>query len=46
MVPSNIDLANRFPMTKFPLLKIFRHGQEFNYTGPKDEDGKDSCTII
>ena len=38
-IPSNMDIAQRFPMTDFPLLKMFRMGKEYNYTGPRHEDG-------
>lgn len=38
-VPKNIEVAKRYGIGNYPLLLIFRHGKEYNYTGPREEEG-------
>jgi protein disulfide isomerase len=35
-IPDQMKVAERFPLEGYPLLIIFRHGTQYNYTGPKD----------
>ena len=39
-VPDQIDVAKRFGIGGYPLLLIFRYGKQYNYTGPRDEEGR------
>ena len=36
-IPDQIEVAKQFPLEGYPLLIMFRYGQQYNYTGPKDE---------
>lgn len=38
-VADNIDLSKRFGLQQYPYLVVIRHGEMYNYTGPKEEDG-------
>ena len=38
-VPDEIELAKRYGITGYPLLFIFRNGKQYNYTGPREEEG-------
>jgi protein disulfide isomerase len=35
-IPDQIEVAKRFPLEGYPLLIMFRHGAQYNYTGPKN----------
>jgi thiol-disulfide isomerase/thioredoxin len=35
-IPDQMKVAERFPLEGYPLLIIFRHGAQYNYTGPKE----------
>ena len=39
-IPDQIEVAKRFPLEGYPLLIMFRKGRQYNYTGPKDEEGE------
>ena len=39
-VPDQLEVAKRFGVGGYPLLIVFRHGKQYNYTGTKDEEGE------
>ena len=39
-VPDELDVAQRFGLSDYPLMKVFRKGKVYNYTGPSNEEGK------
>ncbi len=39
-VPDQLEVAKRYGVEGYPLLLIFRYGKQYNYTGPRDEDGE------
>ena len=39
-VPDQLEVAKRFGVGGYPLLIVFRHGKQYNYTGVRDEDGE------
>lgn len=45
-VPDQIDVAKRFGIGGYPLLLIFRYGKQYNYTGPRDEEGRYIMTAV
>jgi hypothetical protein len=51
-VPDQIEVAKRFGIGGYPLLIVFRHGKQYNFTGEKNEDGElvmvvtNTCHII
>ena len=45
-VPDQIDVAKRFGIGGYPLLLIFRYGKQYNYTGPRDEEGRYIMTAM
>ena len=42
-VPDQMELAKRFGIGGYPLLLMFRYGEQYNYTGPREQEG--SCTL-
>ena len=39
-VPDELDVAQRYGLSDYPLMKVFRKGKVYNYTGPSNEEGK------
>ena len=39
-VPDQLEVAKRFGVGGYPLLIVFRHGKQYNYTGARDQDGE------
>ena len=39
-VPDQLEVAKRFGVGGYPLLIVFRHGKQYNYTGARDEEGE------
>lgn len=38
-VPDQIEVAKRYGIENYPLLLMFRYGKQYNYTGPRDDEG-------
>lgn len=45
-VVKNIDTTKKFGLQKYPHLIIFRYGEAYNYTGPKEENGTFKYKIL
>ncbi len=40
-IPDQMEVAKRYGVEGYPLLIVFRYGREYNYTGPREEEGTD-----
>jgi len=38
-----MEVAKRFGIGGYPLLLMFRYGKQYNYTGPREQEGR--CTL-
>ena len=39
-MPDQLEVAKRFGVGGYPLLIVFRHGKQYNFTGERNEDGE------
>ena len=39
-MPDQLEVAKRFGVGGYPLLIVFRHGKQYNFTGVRNEDGE------
>lgn len=40
------DIANRFGVSGYPTLKIFRKGKAFDYNGPREKSGTSTLQTV
>ena len=39
-MPDQLEVAKRFGVGGYPLLIVFRHGKQYNFTGERNEEGE------
>ena len=39
-MPEQLEVAKRFGVGGYPLLIVFRHGKQYNFTGERNEEGE------